>query len=659
MFIISRLALVLLAAIFALAPLSSRAEETTQSAEVAWRLLDYLSVDYAGAVKDGEIISASEYSEMQEFSASVREKLEALPPTGAQPELISKAKALEAAIARKAPAEEIARSARNLGANLLKAYPTPLAPAVAPDLNRAAMIYALRCAACHGASGHGDGPNAASLDPPPIAFSDADRARQRSVFGLYQVIGQGLDGTAMPSFSDLPSEDRWGLAFYVGQFAFDPTLAEKGRKIWTSDEKLRARFPDLKAVTETTSRDLAADLGKTDADAITAYLRRHPDVIAANHSPLAIARARLGDSLAALDAGDKKRAADLALSAYLDGFESVEPALAARDARLMRRIEAAMGAFRAGVSKGAPSSELRAQAGRINALLDAADRALLPAQANRTASFIAAFTILLREGLEALLIVVAMIAFLRKAERREALAYVHGGWIVALAAGVATWAAATYLVDISGAGRELTEGFGSVIAAIVLVSVGVWMHGKSHAEAWQAYIREKLSKAMSRGSAWFLFLLAFLVVYREVFETILFYVALWSQGGRVAMLLGAASGALALAVIGWLLLSYSKRLPISQFFSYSSVLIAVLAVVLAGKGVAALQEAGLIDIKPLAFVPRIDILGVFPTVQTLLGQAAVLITLVVGFRRAGRKSASQSARTSATAPETPRERAAE
>src|SRR3546814_16450264 len=94
--------------------------------------------------------------------------------------------------------------------------------------------------------------------------------------------------------------------------------------------------------------------------------------------------------------------------------------------------------------------------------------------------------------------------------------YVHGGWVAALLAGIATWAAATYVINVSGASRELTEGFGALFAAAVLLSVGIWMHGKAQAGAWQRYIREKLPKALSRRSAWFLFGLTFVVVYREI-----------------------------------------------------------------------------------------------------------------------------------------------
>ena len=97
-----------------------------------------------------------------------------------------------------------------------------------------------------------------------------------------------------------------------------------------------------------------------------------------------------------------------------------------------------------------------------------------------------------------------------------------------------TWWAATSLISISGASRELTEGFGSLLAAAILLFVGIWMHGKAQADEWQRYIREKIGKALSRGSAWFLFVLAFIAVYREVFETILFFAALGRRGQRSA-----------------------------------------------------------------------------------------------------------------------------
>ena len=538
------------------------------------------------------------------------------------------------------PPATVAEQSRALAAALLAAYPVPLAPSSPPDLTRATALYAQNCAACHGASGNGHGPNAAKLDPPPIAFTDKARADQRSLFGLYQVISQGLDGTAMQSFEALPDADRWALAFYVGQFAYPEAAARDGERLWRGDAALRAKYPNLAALIGVTPAALTADIGPEKAAALTAFLRRHPDAVTVRvDGSLALTRERLDQSMAAYRAGDRKAAADLALSAYLDGFEPVEPVLAARDAALMARIEGAMAKLRAAIGQRRPASEVEAANRALASLFTEAEAALAPERASRASSFLGAFGVLLREGLEALLIVVAMIAFLKKTERPEVLGFVHGGWIVALAAGVATWFAATYFISVSGASRELTEGFGSLFAAIILLTVGIWMHGKSNAEAWQRYVKARVTAALSRQSGWFLFLLSFVVVYREVFETILFYAALWAEGNGAAMLAGAGTATGLLALIAWIMLRFSARLPITQFFSWSSILIAILAVVLAGKGIAGLQEAGILGVVPLANVPRIALLGLFPTTETVLAQAAAILVLVAGFWYSGRSAA--------------------
>ena len=272
------------------------------------------------------------------------------------------------------------------------------------------------------------------------------------------------------------------------------------------------------------------------------------------------------------------------------------------------------------------------QVDALDGLFAEAERVLGDEQAaSSTASFAAAFAIVLREGLEALLIVIAMLALLRKAGRSEMLPWLHAGWLSALAAGALTWVLATWVITISGASRELSEGFGALLAALVLVWVGIWMHGKSQADAWQRYVHDKLGHALGRGSGLLLLGLVFVVVYREVFETILFFAALWGQGSRGAVVAGGAAGALALAVAGWALMRYSRRLPIGQFFRYSSILIAVLAVVLAGKAVSALQEAGRVPVAWLDGWPRLELLGLYPTMQGVGAQLAVAAVLVVGF----------------------------
>ena len=620
--------LAILAMITGLSP-PARAATGDEDVQTAWRLLDYVAVDYRGAVADGRITSAQEYAEMVEFSSTVEAKIAILPAKPGRTALVAAASALRNLIVRKASPDDVATTARALSGQLLAVYPVPLAPTGAPDVKRGAGLYAQNCASCHGLNGDGRGPDAAELDPPPIAFLDASRARERSPFALYQVISQGLDGTSMRGFSELSSEDRWALAFFASRFAF--TESENGEKLWKSDAGLHNSIPNLTALAGLTPDALGRQIGQPRADAVLAYLRAHPEALTKTSAgSLSVAHDRLRASVAAYEAGDRESAKKLALSAYLDGFEPVEPALAVRDGTLMSRIEAEMGNLRAAIGRGAPVTEVKDRVAILDALFSDAEEVLSPDAASTASTFIGAFTILLREGLEALLIVVAMIAFLRKADRGEMVRHVHSGWVAALIAGGITWAIATFFISVTGASRELTEGFGSLFAAVVLLSVGIWMHGKSQAGEWQRYLSETLGKALSRSSAWFLFGLAFIAVYREVFETILFYAALTAQGSSAVILAGAGSATVLLGIIAWVMLRFSAKLPVSAFFKYSSALIAVLAVVLAGKGVAALQEAGLIDIAPLVQIPRIPVLGVFPTWESVGAQLLTLGVVAVG-----------------------------
>lgn len=606
-----------------------------------WQLLDYLAVDYPGAVKDGAVINASEFEEMREFARTGQAKLAALEPHPGQAALLAQAQSLSDAIEAKKPAAQVASLAKALANHLLAAYPVPSSPASAPLVAQAAAVYQAQCAACHGTTGHGDGPAGLQLEPRPVAFTDRDRARERSTFALYQAISQGIEGTAMPGFGTISESDRWALAFFIGQFAHDEAEVKAGEEVWRENAAVRAQLTSLDALSRTTQADLAAQVGEAPAAAAMAYLHSHPEAVVQKRSlSFDVARQKLAQSVQAYEQGEAARAKDLALSAYLDGVEPIEPTLATRDAALMGRIETAMGHYRSLLSGKAPMPQLQAQLDTIDGLFHEADT-LLGSSADATAAFLGSFTILVREGLEALLVVVAMLAFLRKAERGDMLRYVHAGWVGALAMGAVTWATATYFVSISGASREVTEGLSSLFAAFVLLSVGMWMHQKSMAGAWQQYLHDRLSTALSRKSAWFMFGLSFIAVYREVFETILFYAALWEQGNHDAVLGGLVSGAVVLAIIAMALLRFSARLPIGKFFTWSSALVALLAVVLTGKGIAALQEAGWLGASSFSG-PRIDLLGIYPSLQGVFAQLLMVAMVLSGFwwnaRLAARKA---------------------
>lgn len=258
--------------------------------------------------------------------------------------------------------------------------------------------------------------------------------------------------------------------------------------------------------------------------------------------------------------------------------------------------------------------------------------------------FSASLVILLREGLEALLVVIALVTVLVRTGRRDGLRYVHLGWVTALVGGVATWAAAQSLVSISGASREVMEGVAALLAAVVLLYVGIWMHSKTHAAQWQAYIQQHINSHLTAGTLWGLGLLAFIAVYREVFETVLFYQALLTQAAAAqysSVFSGFVAGTALLAVLAWLLVRYSVKLPIARFFSVTTYLLLALAFILMGKAMSALQEADLIGITPLPVSFEFDWVGVKSTWQGILAQLSVLVVFLVflGLARRQRKNA--------------------
>jgi high-affinity iron transporter len=163
--------------------------------------------------------------------------------------------------------------------------------------------------------------------------------------------------------------------------------------------------------------------------------------------------------------------------------------------------------------------------------------------------------------------------------------------------------------------------------------VGFWMHDKSHARRWQAYVQDRLRGALGRGTTWGLAAVSFLAVYREVFETVLFYQALWLQtapGGQHALAAGLGTAAVALAILSWLIVRGGLRLPLGVFFGATSMVLAGLAVVLAGKGIAALQEAAVLAPHPIP-APRVPLIGLYPDLFGVMLQVALAVVVVAGF----------------------------
>jgi high-affinity iron transporter len=368
-------------------------------------------------------------------------------------------------------------------------------------------------------------------------------------------------------------------------------------------------------------------------DAVRAYLTQQPQALqAATPGPLGFTRTKLNETAQAYAKGNREGAQRLAIAAYLEGFELIESALDNVDAPLRTEIEREMMALRTAIGEGRPSETVTARTAKVTALLDRADAALLDNTVSPNTAFVSSLLILLREGLEAILVISAIIAFTVKTGRHDASPYIHAGWIGAVALGGITWAVARYALSISGADRELTEGITALLAAAMLLYVGWWLHNRSNAQAWNRFIREQINTALGKRTLWAMAGISFLVVYRELFEVILFYETLWSQAGaagHAAVLWGMAAATLLLMLIGGMIFRYSVRLPIGPFFTVTSLLLALMAVVFVGNGVAALQEAGVLETTTVRFF-SLPLLGIHPTAQSLVPQVLTLALIAGG-----------------------------
>ncbi len=629
---ILRALLLLLTGVIAVAPSVAATVDWRESAQTTLHLLDYVGVDYPEFVKDGEILDEAEYAEQLEFTTQVVGLLKGLPEHPQRAQLIASAEALEKLVKVKGSGAQVAAASGELRWAIIAAYGLVVAPKQAPDLARGQALYAENCVTCHGAQGRGDGPAGEDLDPTPSDFTDVARIEQRSVYGLYNTITLGVAGTGMAAYKEMKEEDRWALALFVAQLSVSDEDLARGEAAWKSGAHA-ATFPDLANVATLSSKEIESRFGGEAARA-QLWLRAHPEVLAGSAaSPMRFTVTTLGESSRAYRDGDAAAAQHLAVTAYLEGFELVEASLDRVDAPLRARIERELMGYRALLKGGAPPAEAERQVARIVELLEAAEAKLEREGLSPGAVFVSSLLILLREGLEAILVLAAIIAFLVKSGRRDALPWVHLGWAAAVALGALTWIVATNLVSISGASREMTEAVTALCAAGVLVYVGIWLHSRAHSQAWQTFLREKVGGALSRRTLWALVGVSFLAVYRELFEIVLFYQALWMQAGEAGhgpLLggIGVAAGLLALA--GWATFQYGVHLPINRFFTATSVLLAALAVVFVGQGVAALQEAGAIASDAVAFV-RIPALGIFPTAQSLVAQVGVALLLIGSF----------------------------
>ena len=245
------------------------------------------------------------------------------------------------------------------------------------------------------------------------------------------------------------------------------------------------------------------------------------------------------------------------------------------------------------------------------------------------AAFLPAFLILLREGLEAILVLVAIIAYLRRSDNEKHLDVVYNFSIAAIVASFASaYLFATILDNTSGGmSREVLEGATALFAVVVLLLTSAWLGGKANTDNWKKYIDGLVKQSVTKGAARALGMAAFLAVYREGAEVILFYQALFNNAAADVTMIwaGFGAGCVTLAIIFFGIQKGILRIPLRPFFLFTSILMFLLAVTFVGGGVEELQEGGVIGITRFEGWPTVDVLGIFPTAETLGSQLLVLL----------------------------------
>ncbi len=241
-----------------------------------------------------------------------------------------------------------------------------------------------------------------------------------------------------------------------------------------------------------------------------------------------------------------------------------------------------------------------------------------------------AAVILLREGLEAILVLVALLAFLNKSGNGDKSRWLWAGTGLGVLASILT-AIVINLVFSKvgfGANRELMEGITGLIAAAMLFYVSYWLHTKSSLGAWQGYISNQMNAALATNSIFSLAFLAFLAVFREGAETTLFYIGIAPAISTTDLFAGLGIGAVLLIILAVLILGLGLRLPLKPFFLVTSILIYYLGFKFIGSGIHALQVAGIFSATPAKFLPASEGLGLYPTWETTLPQMALLIAAI-------------------------------
>ena len=318
-------------------------------------------------------------------------------------------------------------------------------------------------------------------------------------------------------------------------------------------------------------------------------------------------------------------AAESIVDTYLV-YEKVETVLITKHKELALKLESSFGRLQAEIKRKASIDLIEKVGQGISDDLKEAQQ-ILTQEIGFTGLFIQSFSIIVREGFEAILIIAALITFLVKSRNQDKLKAIYMGVLIGIIGSFITAYILQEILDISMSSQEMMEGVIMLVAVVVLFYVSYWLVSKIEATKWQSYITGKMQKAVTTGSAFTLSMVAFLSVYREGFETVLFYKALYLYAGdtTAGIIPGFVAGCAVLAVVYFLINQLGMRIPVKWFFVVTSVFLYYMAFMFMGKGIHQLQMGGALGVTGADFVPEIPWLGMYPTWETFIGQMILVI----------------------------------
>lgn len=325
-----------------------------------------------------------------------------------------------------------------------------------------------------------------------------------------------------------------------------------------------------------------------------------------------------------IDAGDYKAASDKILE-FITIWPSVEIEISTRNGSLYTKIESDMPIIASDLLKSTVDKEA------IKSKLDNFRTEIELIQADSDYTFWDSALILLREGLEALLIILALVSFLEKSGQKPMRKWIYiGAFVGVLLSAVAAILMSTILnsptVDTN---RELMEGYIGLLAAAMMVGVGIWLHSKSSVASWNRYISKQMGNAISSGSVFAMAAISFLSVFREGAETLVFYAGIAPKMETSQFVLGIVVALLVLTIFAFVLFKASGKIPVHKFFAVATVLIYVLAFKIIGVSLHTLQLRDAVSTTIVDGLPVISFIGFYPTVETMIGQAILLVLVVV------------------------------